>query len=167
MDSAIVAGSCYADSSSSIRSFARLGSSLSVYGGMSCESVSSLSFVNETNLGSKLSAASDVLPMQSLSVRDGFAVFTSLSAVDSFIVDGCFSTTDGSRSRWQARNSCRTQGGLQFVQLLFSWWYMTLGGFNWFISICFIIDGSKMENALLIMIMVWNFDNGLEFRQSF
>ncbi len=41
------------------------------------------------------------------------------------------------------------------------------GGFNWFISICFIIDGSKMDNALLIMIMVWNFDNGLEFRQSF
>ncbi len=43
MDSASVVGSCYADSSLLVRSFARLGSLLSVYGGMSCGSVSSLS----------------------------------------------------------------------------------------------------------------------------
>ncbi len=69
MDSATVAGSCYTDSSLSVQSFARLGSSLSAYGGMSCGSVSFPSVVDETNLGSKLSAARDVLLMQSLSVK--------------------------------------------------------------------------------------------------
>ncbi len=54
INSVYVAVACHIDSSVSIRSFARLGSTLSVVGGVSFGSVYSLTVVDDTYLGSSL-----------------------------------------------------------------------------------------------------------------
>ena len=93
--------------------------------------------IRETNLGSKLSAASDVLLMQPLSVfgmgrldsglfSEGWVIFTSaLSASDSFRAVGCLSATGGSRLSGRLVIVIELKmGSSLFDSWLLPWWQM-------------------------------------------